>query len=200
MQARYDDAANSLELRFPNGDVVSAEVATDGAVETRLHRKPLMADRVVGPWADALSSFAGREVTLVRPREYHATDRGARGGVSLVSTAALDALAAETGSGSVDGRRFRMLFGVDGTAAHAEDAWIGRRVRIGEAVAELHGNVGRCVTTTQHPDTGVRDLDTLRTLKQYRGEVATTEPLPFGVWGEVAEPGTVRLGDPVAPV
>ena len=200
MQARYDDAASSLELRFPDGDVVSGEVATDGAVETRLYRKPLMADRVVGPWADALSSFAGQDVTLVRPREYHATDRGSRGGVSLVSTAALDALAAETGSGPVDGRRFRMLFGVDGTGAHAEDAWVGRRVRIGDAVAELHGNVGRCVITTQHPDTGVRDLDTLRTLKEYRGEVPTTERLPFGVWGEVVEPGTVRLGDPVEPL
>ena len=100
----------------------------------------------------------------------------------------------------MDGRRFRMLFGVDGTEPHAEDAWVGGRVRIGDAVAQLHGNVGRCVITTQHPDTGIRDLDTLRTLKDYRGELPTTERLPFGVWGEVVEPGTVRLGDPVEPL
>jgi uncharacterized protein YcbX len=93
-----------------------------------------------------------------------------------------------------------MLFGVDGVAAHAEDEWVGRRVRIGEAVALLHGNVGRCVVTTQHPDTGIRDLDTLRTLKDYRGDVATTERLPFGVYGEVVEPGTVRLGDEIVPL
>ena len=200
VQARYDDAGNTLELRFPDGEVVRAEVSTDGAVETRLFGGPLVADRVVGPWADALSSFAGRDVLLVRPRDYHATDRGSRGGVSLVSTAALAALAAEAGSSPVDGRRFRMLFGVDGTEPHAEDAWVGGRVRIGDAVAQLHGNVGRCVITTQHPDTGVRDLDTLRTLKDYRGELPTTERLPFGVWGEVVEPGTVRLGDPVEPL
>jgi hypothetical protein len=200
VQARYDDAGNTLELRFPDGEVVSGEVSTDGAVETRLFGGPVVADRVVGPWADALSSFAGRDVLLVRPSEYHATDRGSRGGVSLVSTAALAALAAEAGSGAVDGRRFRMLFGVDGTEPHAEDAWVGGRVRIGDAVAQLHGNVGRCVITTQHPDTGIRDLDTLRTLKEYRGELPTTERLPFGVWGEVVEPGTVRLGDPVKPL
>ncbi len=65
---------------------------------------------------------------------------------------------------------------------------------------KLHGDVGRCVVTTQDPDTGERDLDTLRTLTGYRGEVETTERLPFGVWGEVVEPGTVRLGDAVEPV
>ncbi len=200
VSARWDAAANSLELRFPDGTTVDGEVSTDGAVETRLFGGPLLADAVVGPWAEALSAFAGKPVRLVRPRDYHATDRGSRGGVSLVSTSALDALGAEAGCGPVDGRRFRMLFGVDGTAPHAEDAWVGGRVRIGEAAAELHGNVGRCVITTQHPDTGVRDLDTLRTLKEYRGEVDTTERLPFGVWGEVVEPGTVRLGDAVEPV
>jgi uncharacterized protein YcbX len=199
VRARFDTDANALELRFPDGEVVSGEVAIDGEVETRLFGGPLFADRVVGPWSEALSSFAGRPVSLVRPRAYHATDRSSRGGVSLVSTAALEALAAETGSGPVDGRRFRMLFGVDGTEPHAEDAWVGRRVRIGEAVAQLHGNVGRCVITTQHPDTGIRDLDTLRTLKEYRGELPTTERLPFGVWGEVVDPGAVRLGDRVEP-
>ena len=200
VQARFDHETDSLELRFPDGDVVSGEVVTDGTIDTRLFGGSVVAERVVGPWAQAVSSFAGRRVFLVRPREFHATDRGSRGGVSLVSTAALDALGKEAGSGPVDGRRFRMLFGVDGIEPHAEDAWVGGRVRIGEAVAQLHGNVGRCVITTQHPDTGVRDLDTLRVIKDYRGEAPTTERLPFGVWGEVVEPGTVRLGDDVVPV
>jgi len=199
VRARYDAAANTLELRFPGGEVVGGEVATDGEIETAIYRGALVADRVSGPWAGALSDWAGLPVQLVRPRTGTATDRGAEGGVSLVSTAALAALAAEAECDGVDGRRFRMLFGVDGIPAHAEDAWVGNPVRVGEALVKLHGNVGRCVVTTLDPETGERDLDTLRTLTRYRGEVETTERLPFGVWGQVLEPGTVRLGDAVEP-
>ena len=92
-----------------------------------------------------------------------------------------------------------MLFGVEGVAAHEEDSWLDRRVRIGEATIVPRGNVGRCVVTTRDPETGERTLDTLEVLAGYRRDVETTEPLPFGVWAEVAEPGRVRLGDAVVP-
>ena len=82
-----------------------------------------------------------------------------------------------------------MLFGVDGIGPHEEDEWIGRRVRIGEAIVAVGGHTGRCIVTSRHPDTGVRNLPTLDVLAEYRDGVETTEPLPFGVWGEVAEPG-----------
>ena len=68
---------------------------------------------------------------------------------------------------------------------------------VGEAVVVPQGNVGRCAVTTQSPDTGLIDLDTLKALAVYRGDVETTEPLPFGVHAAVAEPGRVRLGDRV---
>jgi MOSC domain-containing protein len=61
------------------------------------------------------------------------------------------------------------------------------------------GNVGRCAVTTLDPDRGVRTLDTLGALAGYRGDVPTTEPLPFGIWCEVVQPGRVALGDAVAP-
>jgi uncharacterized protein YcbX len=199
VQARYDSEANTLELRFPNGDVVASEVHTNGEIQTAIYHGALTADAVVGPWAEAVGEWIGRPVQLVRPHSRTATDRGEQGGVTFVSTASLDALAAEAGCDGVDGRRFRMLFGVDGIAAHGEDAWVGHDVRVGEALVKVHGNVGRCVVTTLDPDTGDRDLDTLHTLTRYRGEVETTERLPFGVWGQVLEPGTVRLGDRVAP-
>jgi len=66
-----------------------------------------------------------------------------------------------------------------------------------EAVVELHGNVGRCLVTSRHPDSGVRDLATLDMLADYRGEMEATERLPFGVWGCVVESGLVRVGDDV---
>ena len=129
-----------------------------------------------------------------------AVDRG-RGHVSLVGRASLAELGRQGGQGgSVDGRRFRMLFELDGCGAHEEDTWVKRHVRIGGALVRLRGDVGRCAITTQNPDTGVPDFDTLRTLNAYRPETANEKGkkhLPFGVYGEVVEPGEVALGDTV---
>jgi MOSC domain-containing protein len=195
----YDDARGTLALRFPDGSVVADEVAVGRQVVTSFFGRPVAGHVVEGPFAAALSDFAGMTLTLVRTeRPGEGPDRGAGAGVSLVGTASLEALAEAAGVDRVDGRRFRMLLGIEGTQAHEEDGWLGRRVRIGDAVALLHGNVGRCAVTTHDPDLGLPDLDTLRVLRTYRGNVETTERLPFGVWGEVVQPGSVRLGDPVS--
>ena len=119
------------------------------------------------------------------------------GAATLLGTASLRAIARATGVDDVDGRRFRMNFGIDGLGEHEEDEWLGRRVRVGEAIVVPQGNVGRCAVTTQNPETGKPDLDTLKTLAAYRRDVVTTEPLPFGVYAAVAEAGRVRVDDPV---
>jgi uncharacterized protein YcbX len=92
-----------------------------------------------------------------------------------------------------------MLVEIDGVGAHEEDRWVGRRVRIGEALVMVYGHVGRCLVTCRDPDTGIPDLPTLDLLRSYRGQLETTEPLPFGIYGQVLEPGEVRLGDAVLP-
>jgi len=111
----------------------------------------------------------------------------------------VDELARQAGVDSTDVRRFRMLVGVGGGEPHQEDAWIGRDVRIGEAVVRVHEQVARCAITTKNPDTGERDLDTLRVIKAYRGTRGEKQ-LDFGVYGEVVTPGRVRVGDPVEPL
>jgi uncharacterized protein YcbX len=151
---------------------------------------------VLGPWSDAVSELAGERLRLVEPSA-PAPDRGRNGAATLLATASLGALGSVLGVDAVDGRRFRMNFGVDGLEAHEEDTWIGRRVRVGDAVVIPHGNVGRCVITTQNPDTAISDLDTLKGLAAYRRELETTEPLPFGVHAAVAQSARVRVGDPV---
>ena len=90
-----------------------------------------------------------------------------------------------------------MLFWVDELGPHAEDAWVGHQVALGEAVVEFRGHVGRCVVTSQNPATGVSDLDTLGGLQAYRDPRDTTAALALGVWGEVVRGGRVRLGDVV---
>jgi uncharacterized protein YcbX len=126
-----------------------------------------------------------------------ASDRGTDAGVSIVSTASVADLAHTGGVDGLDARRFRMLFEVDGVAPYTEDRWVGRDVRIGDALVHVRGNVGRCVVTTRDPDTAERDFDTLGVLASYRREIETTEPLPLGVFGDVVRTGRVRVGDPV---
>lgn len=118
--------------------------------------------------------------------------------MTLLSEASLARLSAEAGH-DVDGRRFRMLFTLAGCEAHEEDEWEGRSVRVGDAVVRVEGPVDRCAATTRHPDTGERDLDTLRLIKDYRGR-APDGTINFGVLGGVGRVGCVRLGDPVEPL
>ena len=195
----YDAASGVLTLTFPDGTTVSERLHFDGQLDARFWDTTLDVRVVDGPWSEAISSFAGRNLRLVKPPA-PATDRLRSGAATLLGTASLRAMARQLGVDDVDGRRFRMNFGIDGLAEHEEDEWIGRRVRLGEAVVIPHGNVGRCAVTTQNPDTGAPDLDTLKALAAYRRDADTTEPLPFGVHVAVAQAGVVRVGDVVEPV
>lgn len=202
VRPRYDAAAEHLALELPGGEVVEgpADALGEGIV-TVFYGRPVRGHLVEGPFSEALSELRGEPLRLVRPEQPAAAiDRGRSGAVTLVTTAALERIAQAAGAGApLDGRRFRMLFGVEGLDAHAEDEWVGREVRVGDAVVVPKGHVGRCLITSQDPDTGVRDVDTLGALKTYRRELDSTEPLPFGIHGRVATPGRVRLGDPVQP-
>jgi uncharacterized protein YcbX len=200
IRPEWNEDTHELALTFPDGTRVEGRVELGERVEVSMRETRPESRRVVGPWEDAISEFVGRPLMLLWA-ETHAVDRGYRGGtVSLVSRGSLERLAEEGGAAApVDGRRFRMLFEIDGVPPHAEDEWLGTAVQIGDATIVLNGDVGRCVVTTQDPDTGVTNFDTLGTLARYRRE-GRNEDLPFGVYGSVAVPGRVRVGDPVEPL
>lgn len=195
--ADYDDAGDRLSLTFPDGSVVDAAVQTDGSLPVRFYSHTLEGQIVVGPWSDALSEHASKRLRLVRGPA--AVDRGRAGAASLISRASLARLAEAAGEPDIDVRRFRMLVEIDGVSAHEEDGWVGRRVRIGAATVQFGGHVGRCLFTSRDPETGAVDLPTLDILRDYRSDVNSTEPLPFGIYGKVIREGTVRIGDAVAP-
>ena len=194
----WDEESRRLALTFPGGSVVEGEVEPGEPVAAELYGTPHPSRTVPGPWQEALSEFAGVPLKLLWS-EGGAQDRGNdRGGwASVISRGSLGRMRAKAGvSEPVDGRRFRMLFEIDGVEPHEEDAWLGRQVAIGDAVIVPLGDVGRCVVTTCDPDTAVSDFDTLKLLADYRRD-GVTEPLPFGVYCDVAVPGRVRVGDPV---
>ncbi|HJS94613.1 MAG TPA: MOSC domain-containing protein, partial [Solirubrobacteraceae bacterium] len=171
-------------------------------VEVRFFSTQRVGRLVEGPWSEVLSAVAGRPLRLVEPESPgDGVDRGAGGAVSLISRASLARLAEVGDVESLDPRRFRMLIEIDGVGAHAEDRWVGGApVRVGGAMVRFAGHVGRCLITSRDPESGVIDVPTLDLLGSYRGAgaIESTEPLPFGVWGSVVEPGTVRVGDEVS--
>jgi uncharacterized protein YcbX len=199
--ADYTDSTRRLTLTLPDGSVFEDEIRLGEQVATRFYSGQVVGRLVRGPLSERLSEFAGQPIRLVEaPDVGGAVDRRGRGGhVSLMSRASLARLGEVGDAPDVDGRRFRMLIEVDGVPAHAEDDWVDRTVSIGEAVVTFSGHVGRCLITSRDPDTGEIDLPTLDMLRSYRGDLGTTEPLAFGIYGHALVPGTIRLGDPVTP-
>jgi uncharacterized protein len=192
----HDPASGDLTMRVPDGTVAAGRPVLGPSIRPIFSHGERPARVVEGPWSAAISDWSGQSLRLVAMADGEGPDRGPT--ATLLSTAALAELATAGGADQpLDRRRFRMTFGVDGVAAYAEDRWVGRDVRIGDALVRIAGNVGRCAVTTQDPDTGRPSFDTLHVLNHSRGHLPTSEPLPFGVWAEVLEPGAVALGDPV---
>jgi uncharacterized protein len=101
--------------------------------------------------------------------------------VSLVSTGTI---------GDWDRRRFRANVVVDGDG---EDAFVGSTITIGDTRLDVGKRIDRCVMTTRPQPDGIdRDLDVLRTIHRTRDGCLAVGAL-------VAQPGTVRIGDAVAP-
>jgi uncharacterized protein len=184
--------------RVPELLFASARVTDDGVEIT-------LPDGSIAGGDDQLCDWLGRRVALrraadVRSREYenpldfeHDADwmafEGAPGAfhdsrrtrVSLVSTGTL---------GAWDRRRFRANVIVDGDG---EDAWVGSTLTIGGARLDVGKRIERCVMTTRPQPGGIdRDLDVLRTINRVRDGTLAVGAL-------VAQPGTLRIGDVVAP-
>jgi uncharacterized protein YcbX len=185
--ASWDARERRLGITLPAGSLVEERVGRDGPAAVEVYGRLVRGHRVVGPWADALSDLVGRSLTLVeRDDGAWATDSRPATLVSRASVGLIDG----------DGRRFRMLFELDELEALAEEAWGSRRIRLGSATLLVGVPTPRCAVPSASPDTGVRDRDVLRELIEKRGPVEG-EPC-LGVYAEVLEPGTVRVGDEVA--
>lgn len=197
VRAETDPEGEELRFEFDDGRVIEGRVELGERRFAAFWDRPVWGNVVEGPWVGALSGLLGTPVTLMR-----AEDPGGAcddSPVSLLSDASLDELARRSGQEEVDARRFRMLVHVGGTEPHEEDGWIGRRVRIGETIVEVTKQDARCRMTTRNPDTGIKDFDTVREIRDYRG-LRDGKYADFGVYADVVEPGRIRVGDPVEPL
>ena len=146
-----------------------------------------------GPWAAAYSAHLGYDVVLARST---AGDVVYGASVSLVTTGSLDELSRRVGTRVLDSQ-LRATFTVHTDAPQCEDAWIGRRLTLGNAEIEVRSAIPRCHVIDLNPDTGLRRTDAMKALAAYRRQ---GNEVLFGVDAVVTKPGRVHVGDDVAPV
>ncbi len=114
--------------------------------------------------------------------------------VHVLSTASLRAMRQKHPAGAWDVRRFRPTLLVDAEGdGFPEDAWIGSKVRVGEAELMVVAPTVRCVMTTRAQPGLELDLDIVNTVNR-------DHESNLGIYAVVSRPGRVAAGDPVGPV
>lgn len=125
--------------------------------------------------------------TLIAAPETGMADSSTPATISVMTRASLDALSERAGQ-PLDPRRFRGNLWLDGAAPFEEAGWAGRRLCIGEAELEILKPIERCRATEANPETGRRDVDILRLLREGWGHV------DFGMKALVRKPGRIAPG------
>jgi len=110
--------------------------------------------------------------------------------VSILGLATAARVAEESDT-PVEPARFRANFYVDAGDAFAEERWVGRVLRLGDAArVAVTTPDERCAIVSLDPRTAASSPAVLRAIAQRHGN-------RVGVYGAVLTPGTVRAGDPV---
>jgi uncharacterized protein len=186
--ARWDSGVLSVDL--PSGTVEGTPTPTGEVVKADYWGRTAAVEVVDGPWAEAFSEHLGRDVLLART--VHPGEVVYGGAVTVLTTASMGLLCERVGR-EVASERFRSTFvlDVDGEP-HEEDSWVGRELRLGEAVVAVRGPVPRCAVVDLDPENGVGRESVLSTLARYR---RVRKDVYFGVDAVVVTPGVVNAGD-----
>ncbi len=193
--SQYQSEPEWLDLHFPDGMRLAGRLELGEAVLTPIWGRYVRGRVLQGQWNRALSEFCGEDVRLVRSDEPgQCYDEFP---ISLVSLASLTHLSRHAGNAvAFDSRRFRPNVVLRGCTPHEEDGWLGGVIRIGpELRLHILARDPRCAITTLDPNTGQRDVDTLRYILGYRPNPRAAY---FGVYGIVEHPGRVTIGDTVS--
>ena len=194
VKANYCLEPETLTLTFPDGSMVKSIPDTTDAVTTFIFGRMVKGNVVAGYFNEALSTFCDADLQLVKSEEPGQAQDAYP--VSILSQGSLDQLASQAGlSSPLDNRRFRPNFLVENSTPHEEDTWVGSDVSIGDEVrVNVVSRDPRCAITTHDPNTGQRDMNTLRVILGYRPD---PQAAYFGVYGAVSASGRVSLGDEV---
>ena len=110
--------------------------------------------------------------------------------VSINTIASLDDLSAKAGQ-TLTQERFRGNVWINDTAPWAEFDWIGKDIQIGTTKLRVVEPIERCNSILTDPQTGKRDLNTLKILNDNYGHQN------FGILAEVIDGGDISIGEAV---
>jgi len=136
--------------------------------------------------AARVGAHVGRSVTLARESHVSHFDDGP---VSLLGLGSVAAVTEARGE-PVDPARFRANLLLEGTAAYAEQGWIGRELEVGSAVLRVTMRSPRCVMV----NLATADLPEQSGNLALLGRINDGD---LGVIATVVRPGRIRLGDAV---
>ncbi|UFN50127.1 MOSC domain-containing protein [Roseomonas sp. OT10] len=181
LHSAFDPRSGALLLRLPDGTAMTGDTRTQ-------------------PGRDAiaafLTAFLGEEARgtprFVEAPGHAFTDQK-RKCVSLLNLASLHALEAAIGR-RLDPLRFRANVYFSGLPAWTEFDWVGREVLLAGTRLEVFKRTVRCPATQVDLETGERDCDVPRLLREHFGHA------DLGVHAVVLEGGRVAVGDALEPV
>jgi MOSC domain-containing protein len=211
-RAAYDSQSPAPTITLPDGrkivaDAPEAPELLSAAFGRQVGIRRTEADRSLRASFDPEMVFGDLPLERMLPvlLKYHPIDAGPDNWgmptgtffdvapLHILATGTLEHLGTLNRDSSFDVRRFRpnILIDTGSNADHfIEDDWLAGTLRIGAAAIAVTVPVVRCVMTT-HDQAGLpRDLAVLRTAADHHDALV-------GAYAGVAQPGRVRLGDPV---
>ncbi|MFD7165319.1 MOSC domain-containing protein [Streptomyces violascens] len=211
------DGTGVLQVELPDGTTLHAgDAELDERLSELLGRQVTLSDSPPheGTLERAVPAYEGGVPDVVREQAYvDATGASVTAGriaagsffdfgkVHLVTTATLDRLRSAYPAGDFDARRFRpnVVVAVPREPGFPEDAWEGRTLRVGEVLFRVMVPTPRCVVPALAHDELPADPGITRTVAgEHRVPVLTLGRLAcVGVYLDVLEPGTIRVGDPL---
>ncbi|MDA5093301.1 MOSC domain-containing protein [Aliiroseovarius sp. KMU-50] len=177
LSAKFDQATNTVTLTHPNqpGITLNPDLEQDQ-------------DRFIS-WVTPLCP---RDRAL--PNRIVAAGRGMTDtdfpSISLINLASHAEVETRLGQ-EISPLRWRGNILLANLPAWEERGWIGKRIRLGEAVLEVREQIVRCLATTASTRTGERDADTLKALQEGWGHKE------MGVYAVVVEPGQIVVDDKI---
>lgn len=176
LASAYDDRSGMLSLRVPGEAPLLADTREPegrAAIATLLTRYLGEEARGTPRFTEAPGhSFSDQKTKCV----------------SLINMASIAALEKATGL-RLDPLRFRANIYFTGLPAWAEFGWVGQEVLLGSARLSVFKRTVRCPATQVNLQTGERDADVPRLLRQHFGHA------DLGVHATVVEGGKAALGD-----
>lgn len=192
---RSRDRLASLNTSFANGKLTfygAEAVTTDPSTAAGRETIENIIQRRVGA--------STRLVTGGESHQFGNTRSGVRNHgdtrtVHLVNAASVEAVRCATGL-DVDAAVFRPNIVVEGLAAWAEEAWVGKTLELGGVLLEVISRTVRCDAINSHPVTGERWPNNRDLVQEIADHFPAVGPF-LGVYARVARGGTLGRGSHV---